>query len=329
MECPPGRFALRLARVAAEAHLSSAARVAKDLQFAAAELMGHEGALETALCSGWPVFGLLVLLEQVLAAVAEHELSMKPSAGGLEELRKRFPAPSVLKNSSSEEAMAAAMQAQIDGLVACTSAARSDASASSHRVTDCLTAFRGQLEELQGAQARSLLGFGVCPSGSIAAWLDRDEPSVPAFPLCVYSGREIVSDTIKHKGKWAECYELGSLLEFAGRPGCLVVDVGANIGACTLLLTRLGYDILAFEPLRSNVELIQASLVLNEPLAFLCGSEQKESAGTWGHVGVLAVALSDRVQTESLGRESMEQRWQLFAERRRPGDGLQRDRVPL
>ncbi|CAE8590731.1 unnamed protein product [Polarella glacialis] len=121
---------------------------------------------------------------------------------------------------------------------------------------------RWVFEDLHQVQARKLLGLDICPAGSFATWLDRMPPA-PAFALCVRKEFNTVDTELRVRGNWATCLELAHLAEQLGSPGCRVLDVGANIGACTLLLAKLGYRVDAFEPLPRNLELLGASLRLN------------------------------------------------------------------
>eukprot|EP00747_Dinoflagellata_sp_TGD_P014492 gnl/TRDRNA2_/TRDRNA2_123495_c0_seq1.p1 gnl/TRDRNA2_/TRDRNA2_123495_c0~~gnl/TRDRNA2_/TRDRNA2_123495_c0_seq1.p1 ORF type:complete len:400 (-),score=65.46 gnl/TRDRNA2_/TRDRNA2_123495_c0_seq1:56-1123(-) len=136
----------------------------------------------------------------------------------------------------------------------------------SQALATCLLAARPMLETVHAAQARGVLGIAPgrsgCPTGSIIAWLDQMEPA-NVFPLCVRSEASLLDDDIRQFGAWKTCRDLAKLLRVIGSPGCQVLDIGANIGACTVMLAQLGYHITAFEPLPRNAELLEASLRLN------------------------------------------------------------------
>eukprot|EP00930_Biecheleria_cincta_P069386 TRINITY_DN57129_c0_g1_i1.p1 TRINITY_DN57129_c0_g1~~TRINITY_DN57129_c0_g1_i1.p1 ORF type:complete len:555 (+),score=105.57 TRINITY_DN57129_c0_g1_i1:186-1850(+) len=271
IECAVGHLVLRFASAAANWAKSRATNGATplpgaELAWVAAWLSGEQEALEQALCGGWPVFELLALMGRPCKASAD--------AFPIEDRgEKQVLPPEVVAIPDLEKLL--------QRIRSCASMEESKMSSS---FPQCIASARPKLEEVQAIQSMSLLGYGTCPEHSVAAWLDAVAP-VPAVPLCVRSGRDVVSDTIKYKGRWSECNELFGMAEALSSPGCLVVDVGANLGACTLLLARLGFQVLAFEPLPSTVQLFKASLNLNEPLA-----TQGSSEG-WGKAGIVEWAL--------------------------------------
>ena len=94
----------------------------------------------------------------------------------------------------------------------------------------------------------------------------------------VYEGGDIVSNEIRDTGTWeqSELDDVMSTLEKGGqqevgsagasaaevpspRKG-LLLDIGANIGWYTLNAAAAGHDVIAFEPFRPNVALIQRGL---------------------------------------------------------------------
>eukprot|EP00981_Chlorochromonas_danica_P012640 scaffold5237_cov170-Ochromonas_danica.AAC.16 len=70
-----------------------------------------------------------------------------------------------------------------------------------------------------------------------------------------------------------------------------VVDVGANIGACTTHLAALGYPVIAFEPVPEHLKIIEGSLKMN-PLMQVqlyrggVGVENKKIEGRFDHQSV-------------------------------------------
>jgi FkbM family methyltransferase len=68
---------------------------------------------------------------------------------------------------------------------------------------------------------------------------------------------------MQSNGRWIGCDNLLRLWKTA-EPEGLFVDVGANIGACTLSLMSVGAHVVAFEPLPSNLFYLYESLQLNE-----------------------------------------------------------------
>ncbi|CAK9001685.1 Hypothetical protein (Fragment) [Durusdinium trenchii] len=230
-ECFPGHQFLRMASAAYNFGIPSA----EEQEKMRADLVKVETTvLQTSLCGGWPIFGLLALLTPNSSG---QKRGVAPFDGSPD--REGFPLevltgpefPEILKNLKN-----------------CTA-------------TSCVQLPR--LLEVQHIQSMALLGLGTCPPGSVMAWMDKLEP-VPSIPLCVRTQQDVVSDTIKRQGKWPECYELFSIVEVAGWPDCLVLDVGANLGSCSMVLVRSGYQVMAFEPLPSTAALLRASLRFND-----------------------------------------------------------------
>ncbi|CAJ1417035.1 unnamed protein product [Effrenium voratum] len=279
-ECFPGHQFLRLAhdahenavpgsgpesRGAAESRWLCSARGEADSEreAVAAQLMQADQALlEAALCGGWPVFGLLALLgaDREPAEPAEP----REPQGGLLELRAEVRDVPELHEIMQQ-------------LKACKAPYRA-----------CLR--RTGLQEVQRAQSMALLGLNACPQKSIMAWMDKLDP-VPPIPLCVRTDSDLVSATIKRQGKWPECYELFGIVEATGAPQCLVLDVGANLGSCTMVLARSGYQALAFEPLPSSAALLRATLRFNENLKSAKGREISLTAVAQWAVGEPGEAL--------------------------------------
>eukprot|EP01062_Namystynia_karyoxenos_P070323 TRINITY_DN65711_c0_g1_i1.p1 TRINITY_DN65711_c0_g1~~TRINITY_DN65711_c0_g1_i1.p1 ORF type:complete len:513 (+),score=134.12 TRINITY_DN65711_c0_g1_i1:77-1615(+) len=87
-----------------------------------------------------------------------------------------------------------------------------------------------------------------------------------AFELCVHTKEDVISSFFIQDGKWRDCRDLPQLYKLATSgikgPG-VVVDVGANIGACTLELAAMGARVYAFEPVSANFDLLNRSVYLN------------------------------------------------------------------
>jgi FkbM family methyltransferase len=88
------------------------------------------------------------------------------------------------------------------------------------------------------------------------------------FRMCLRAHRDLLSDTVANNGRWGDCDSLLALWQqsLARHPPPpdvvpVFVDVGANIGACTLLMLRAGYRVVAFEPLSSNLFYLTQSLL--------------------------------------------------------------------
>ena len=81
--------------------------------------------------------------------------------------------------------------------------------------------------------------------------------------MCVRNSFDLISNSISSYGKWPECDDLSTLFaRFAHRNDDLVLDIGANIGACTLsLLLDTEARVIAFEPGPDNLFYLTSSLL--------------------------------------------------------------------
>jgi FkbM family methyltransferase len=91
--------------------------------------------------------------------------------------------------------------------------------------------------------------------------------TTPPFQLAVYSRDDIVSNKIRSDGVWeaAVLKEVRTNLMQRGelsKPR-VFVDIGANVGFFTIYAAILGAHVIAFEPLKQNVDLVKASACLN------------------------------------------------------------------
>eukprot|EP01068_Selenidium_serpulae_P016299 Selendium_serpulae@DN6284_c2_g4_i1.p1 len=81
------------------------------------------------------------------------------------------------------------------------------------------------------------------------------------------SGPCLLSDTVRRTGKWAECAPLVKLWDTspAAQSGAspIFLDVGANLGICSLLMLKRGAKTVAFEPQPSNLFYLTSSLLMN------------------------------------------------------------------
>jgi len=237
-ECPAGALALRFARAATGDLPPGLWPCPLGMVEAARDFLASAELVRRAYCSGWPVFRLM-------AAVAAN-LSF---AGGSRVLQLRR---SFYEAASMVDPPAGVLYAAFHNCMAAVAS-----------VADCLGAGLPLLHELHVTQGWQVLGLGgSCPPRSFVAWLDRMAP-VAAFPLCVRSEYNLIDTDIKRMGTWNSCVDLSALLSSLGNPGCNVLDVGANIGVCTVMLAQLGYHVTAFEPLPRNADLLEASLRLN------------------------------------------------------------------
>jgi FkbM family methyltransferase len=112
----------------------------------------------------------------------------------------------------------------------------------------------------------------------------------PSYSLCLHPRGEHVSDTIRGAGQWADCVPFPGVMREAMWAGIanksgqamqpqtlhalaeaaapflaeVYVDVGANLGSCAFLMASLGHQVHAFEPVAANVQLLEATLAVNE-----------------------------------------------------------------
>ncbi|KAJ1628419.1 S-adenosyl-L-methionine-dependent methyltransferase [Pavlovales sp. CCMP2436] len=75
---------------------------------------------------------------------------------------------------------------------------------------------------------------------------------------------QLVDRVIKQTGKWPDCDHLPAMLG-GSVPGkrLLFVDVGANIGACSLLMAAHGHRIVSFEPVPQTFRALAAGFAAN------------------------------------------------------------------
>eukprot|EP00928_Gymnodinium_smaydae_P018574 TRINITY_DN17073_c0_g1_i2.p1 TRINITY_DN17073_c0_g1~~TRINITY_DN17073_c0_g1_i2.p1 ORF type:complete len:571 (+),score=110.77 TRINITY_DN17073_c0_g1_i2:246-1958(+) len=270
--CPPARFILRVAFAADSAADFAAVSCSESGgDFAAAaveaakELLSDGPGLDLAFCSGWPVFAVLRLLGGILShscGQTDEKLDKQRGARVMpldwtDDIVKDAPAAAVASalqrclDSSSRKASSTSAQANVAH------------EAEGIRLAACLAQADAALEALQSTQDKAFLGRGVCPRRSIGVLLDQQRP-LATFPMCVRAEYNTVDDELRKKGAWTECTVLWSILkQFGAGPGCTVVDAGANIGACTVTLAKLGLRVIAVEPLPRNADLMEASLRLN------------------------------------------------------------------
>ena len=113
----------------------------------------------------------------------------------------------------------------------------------------------------------------VVPLGTTVATVKPNGSSEASFQLVVHND-DFLSSQIVAKGFW----EIRSLDEMAALSPSLTIpkssttpaeatatfyDVGANIGYYSFLFAAAGYNVIAFEPEKSNIALFRASMCLN------------------------------------------------------------------
>eukprot|EP00965_Chrysotila_dentata_P075267 2486181-Pleurochrysis_carterae.AAC.10 len=81
-------------------------------------------------------------------------------------------------------------------------------------------------------------------------------PSVPArnSSICLRAAGDLVCDTVASQGYWPECADLPEMFSRFASSGDLIIDAGANIGACSLhMLLATNAAVVAFEPGAANL----------------------------------------------------------------------------
>ena len=94
------------------------------------------------------------------------------------------------------------------------------------------------------------------------------------FNMFVYSTNDIVSNSISIKGNW-EYFETKNLLSSLdyysekkniSKNDIYILDIGANIGWFSLLLGKIGYNIISFEPSKLNYYILLKNYCINKEI---------------------------------------------------------------
>jgi FkbM family methyltransferase len=131
---------------------------------------------------------------------------------------------------------------------------------------------------------------------------------IQPFSIEIYKNNDIVSKDIKAKGSW----DLSKLMLFQKTIGdystkegiplneLTFVDIGSNIGWFSLSIAAMGLNVMAFEPMSSNIDMMKRSLCM----------ENNIKSG-----------LSQRVQLFTNGLGPKEESCLVFSDSRNEGDG--------
>jgi FkbM family methyltransferase len=101
-----------------------------------------------------------------------------------------------------------------------------------------------------------------CQLPSYAKWCTVKPKTGPSFEMAVYSSDDIVSTHVCDSGHW----ETEDPAHFGDKPGN-ALDIGGNIGYYSFFLANAGWRVHTFEPLPTNLNLINATLCRNPNLA--------------------------------------------------------------
>jgi len=203
----------------------------------------------TLYCSGWPVFGLL-------------DMTLKPipktQTGFVHDMYNQTRcSPVFRKVFESQAPTLSTLQAAVTACRDCLGA-----------TLPCMLMARRHFQRIHQQQA-AIWGYGVCPSGSYVTWMDQ-VAGLPPIATCIRAKFNYVDFVVKHTGKWVGCETelvLVATDPSEPQPGAHVIDVGANIGACSLLMAKLGFRVISLEPLPEHLRMLSGSLVLNGAVA--------------------------------------------------------------
>ena len=92
------------------------------------------------------------------------------------------------------------------------------------------------------------------------------------FSICVYETNDIVSKAVRGRGGWEReilSYMNNYMIQYSKNYNVSLsdltfIDIGANVGWFSLNMAALGVNVLAFEPMEENIQLIKKSLELKE-----------------------------------------------------------------
>jgi FkbM family methyltransferase len=82
------------------------------------------------------------------------------------------------------------------------------------------------------------------------------------FEMAVHQIPDIVSDVIKKTGCW-ERDIISRIVKHLGKEKKLFLDVGANIGSIATTIASLGHEVIAVEPFKLNVPILQKTMCMN------------------------------------------------------------------
>jgi hypothetical protein len=93
------------------------------------------------------------------------------------------------------------------------------------------------------------------------------------FIIFIYKEKDIVSNDITYNHIY-EKYETCNILDglnFIQKKNLInkniyIIDVGGNIGWYTILLGKLGYNVISFEPLKMNYYILNRNYCLNKEI---------------------------------------------------------------
>mmetsp|Transcript_41414 Transcript_41414/g.108880 ORF Transcript_41414/g.108880 Transcript_41414/m.108880 type:complete len:557 (+) Transcript_41414:54-1724(+) len=231
---------------------------------------------QTFYCAGWPVFGLL---DMVLKDTPKQQISF------VHDLYNQTRCSPVFRAVFESRAPTLpALQAAVTACRDCLGA-----------TLPCMLMARRHFGRIHRQQA-AIWGYGVCPTGSYVTWMDQ-VAGLPPIAICVRAKFNYIDHAVKQNGKWVNC-ETDMVLVATDpsepQPGAHVIDAGANIGACSLLMAKLGFRVISLEPLPEHLKMLFGSLVLN-------GAVATNNATRDGQVRVIVGAGGSKASTAVVG----------------------------
>jgi len=85
----------------------------------------------------------------------------------------------------------------------------------------------------------------------VCSWKLIQPPNILIpYNMCLRSHGDVLSDEIRRVGYWPDCTILPKLWgpRTPHHPKQLFVDIGANLGSCSLVMSAHGAHVLSFEP---------------------------------------------------------------------------------
>lgn len=94
----------------------------------------------------------------------------------------------------------------------------------------------------------------------------RESVTEPKFKLYLHPKGDMVSDSFYGSGYWNDCIQHDAYMSklFTKNAKLTVVDVGANIGSCSMLFASKGHKVYSFEPTMHNFALFNKSIHENK-----------------------------------------------------------------
>ena len=117
------------------------------------------------------------------------------------------------------------------------------------------------LDECEWTSGRPVAGL-LKRDMTTKLFLTRYPEGVPKHFLELRTYRDTLSLELQRRGYLEDCLTLHKISQEIDGDG-IFVDVGANIGACAIVIAASGMSTLAFEPMPSNLQYLTRSVLIN------------------------------------------------------------------